>query len=233
MGEFADISEFKSLNALFTRRLLREREFDTSNESFISPSDGVIFENGRSSDFSAFSIKGHSYSIKELLFTSIDDDFEKYSNDLVYANIYLSPKDYHHYHAPCDLQVLSAYYVPAKLYSVAKKYLMRVPNLYAKNERVILKCKMSNGGMLWLVFVGALNVGKMKFDFDPRIQTNAKEITKISVYNYENINFKKGEHIGNFELGSTIVIIAEEKSLKFEISSDQEIKFAQKIATII
>ena len=109
---------------------------------------------------------------------------------------------------------------------------MRVPNLYAKNERVILKCKMSNGGMLWLVFVGALNVGKMKFDFDPRIQTNAKEITKISVYNYENINFKKGEHIGNFELGSTIVIIAEAEFLEFDLQKDEKVKFSQTIAKL-
>ena len=57
--------------------------------------------------------------------------------NLSYANIYLSPRDYHHYHAPCDLSVLQALYIPADLYSVAKKFLLKIPNLYAKNERVI------------------------------------------------------------------------------------------------
>ena len=150
--------------------------------------------------------------------------------NLSYANIYLSPRDYHHYHAPCDLSVLQALYIPADLYSVAKKLLLKIPNLYAKNERVILKCKMRNGGILWMVFVGALNVGKMRFDFDTRIQTNACASRSEALYEYENLNFKKGDHLGNFELGSTIVLVAQSEFLKFEISADTSVKFGQKIA---
>ena len=150
--------------------------------------------------------------------------------NLSYANIYLSPRDYHHYHAPCDLSVLQALYIPADLYSVAKKFLLKIPNLYAKNERVILKCKMRNGGILWMVFVGALNVGKMRFDFDARIQTNACANRAEALYEYENLDFKKGDHFGNFELGSTIVLVAQSEFLKFEIPADTSVKFGQKIA---
>lgn len=150
--------------------------------------------------------------------------------NLSYANIYLSPRDYHHYHAPCDLSVLQALYIPADLYSVAKKFLLKIPNLYAKNERVILKCKMRNGGILWMVFVGALNVGKMRFDFDTRIQTNACASRAEALYEYENLNFKKGDHLGNFELGSTIVLVAQSEFLKFETPTDTSVKFGQKIA---
>lgn len=152
------------------------------------------------------------------------------SVNLSYANIYLSPRDYHHYHAPCDLSVLQALYIPADLYSVAKKFLLKIPNLYAKNERVILKCKMRNGGILWMVFVGALNVGKMRFDFDTRIQTNACASRAEALYEYENLNFKKGDHLGNFELGSTIVLVAQSEFLKFETPTDTSVKFGQKIA---
>ena len=152
------------------------------------------------------------------------------SVNLSYANIYLSPRDYHHYHAPCDLSVLQALYIPADLYSVAKKFLLKIPNLYAKNERVILKCKMPGGGILWMVFVGALNVGKMRFDFDARIQTNACASRAEALYEYENLNFKKGDHLGNFELGSTIVLVAQSEFLKFEIPADTSVKFGQKIA---
>ena len=152
------------------------------------------------------------------------------SVNLSYANIYLSPRDYHHYHAPCDLSVLQALYIPADLYSVAKKFLLKIPNLYAKNERVILKCKMPGGGILWMVFVGALNVGKMKFDFDTRIQTNACASRSEALYEYENLNFKKGDHLGNFELGSTIVLVAQSEFLKFETPTDTSVKFGQKIA---
>lgn len=150
--------------------------------------------------------------------------------NLSYANIYLSPRDYHHYHAPCDLSVLQALYIPADLYSVAKKFLLKIPNLYAKNERVILKCKMPSGGILWMVFVGALNVGKMRFDFDTRIQTNACASRAEALYEYENLNFKKGDHLGNFELGSTIVLVAQSEFLKFETPTDTSVKFGQKIA---
>ena len=150
--------------------------------------------------------------------------------NLSYANIYLSPRDYHHYHAPCDLGVLQALYIPADLYSVAKKLLLKIPNLYAKNERVILKCKMRNGGILWMVFVGALNVGKMRFDFDTRIQTNACASRAEALYEYENLKFKKGDHLGNFELGSTIVLVAQSEFLKFETPADTSVKFGQKIA---
>nr|WP_314868657.1 archaetidylserine decarboxylase [uncultured Campylobacter sp.] len=150
--------------------------------------------------------------------------------NLSYTNIYLSPRDYHHYHAPCDLSVLQALYIPADLYSVAKKFLLKIPNLYAKNERVILKCKMPSGGILWMIFVGALNVGKMRFDFDARIRTNACASRAEALYEYENLNFKKGDHLGNFELGSTIVLVAQSEFLKFETPTDTSVKFGQKIA---
>ena len=287
MSEFDPPQSYASLNALFTRRLLRPREIATDETAFISPSDGVIFESGCCADLRAFSVKGCEYSLSELLgrtfaasesggaVKNLDDaadaaqakirgdesgatysasgvQAEIYSDEsgasretsaedaqdgentkgvnLSYANIYLSPRDYHHYHAPCDLSVLQAFYVPADLYSVAKKFLLKIPNLYAKNERVILKCKMHNGGILWMVFVGALNVGKMRFDFDARIQTNACASRAEALYEYENLDFKKGDHLGNFELGSTIVLVAQSEFLKFEILADTSVKFGQKIA---
>jgi len=291
MSEFDPPQSYASLNALFTRRLLRPREIAADETAFISPSDGVIFESGCCADLRAFSVKGCEYSLSELLghtFTASESggadtrDIKNLNNaadaaqakimggesgatysasgvraeiysdksgascetsaedaqcrkntsgvNLSYANIYLSPRDYHHYHAPCDLSVTEALYIPADLYSVAKKFLLKIPNLYAKNERVILKCKMRNGGILWMVFVGALNVGKMRFDFDTRIQTNACANREGALYEYENLNFKKGDHLGNFELGSTIVLVAQSEFLKFEISADTSVKFGQKIA---
>jgi len=289
MSEFDPPQSYASLNALFTRRLLRPREIAADERAFISPSDGVIFESGSCADLRAFSVKGCEYSLSELLgrtFTAsesggavknLDDaadaaqakiisdesgatyaasgvQAEIYSDEssvsretsaedaqggentsgvnLSYANIYLSPRDYHHYHAPCDLSVLQALYIPADLYSVAKKFLLKIPNLYAKNERVILKCKMRNGGILWMVFVGALNVGKMRFDFDTRIRTNACASRAEALYEYENLNFKKGDHLGNFELGSTIVLVAQSEFLKFSVSSETAVKFSQKIGEL-
>ena len=261
MSEFDPPQSYASLNALFTRRLLRPREIAADERAFISPSDGVIFESGCCADMRAFSVKGCEYSLSELLgrtfiasesgatYAASGVQAEIYSDEsgasretsaigaqggvnLSYANIYLSPRDYHHYHAPCDLSVLQALYIPADLYSVAKKFLLKIPNLYAKNERVILKCKMPSGGILWMVFVGALNVGKMRFDFDARIQTNACANREGALYEYENLSFKKGDHLGNFELGSTIVLVAQSEFLKFSVPSETTVKFSQKIGEL-
>ncbi|MSN96026.1 phosphatidylserine decarboxylase [Campylobacter sp. FMV-PI01] len=219
MSEFDDFKNYKSLNALFTRELKIPRNL--SKSEFISPSDGVVFECGKSSEFKAFSIKDRIYDLNELLDCKLE-------NEQNYLNIYLSPKDYHHYHSPCDLEILSAKYIPAKLYSVAKKPLLKIQNLYAKNERVILKTKLKNDKILWIVFVGALNVGKMKFDFDENIQKNC---TKITTYNYQNLNFKKGDHLGNFELGSTIVLLSD--GVKFNTSSNKTLKFGDDLGEIL
>ena len=81
-----------------------------------------------------------------------------------------------------------------------------------------------------MVFVGALNVGKMRFDFDTRIQTNACASRSEALYKYENLNFKKGDHLGNFELGSTIVLVVQSEFLKFETPANMSVKFGQKIA---
>lgn len=225
MSEFKSVSEYKNLNELFTRELIKSREFDTADEIFISPSDGTCLSFGSTKDLKAFSIKGMNYGVKELLGQGeLEGEYD-------FANIYLSPKDYHHYHAPCDITVKKAIYIPGKLYSVAVKWLGKVENLYTKNERVALLCEMKNGKKLWLVFVGALNVGKMKFSFDERIQTNAMA-NFTQIYEYENLHIKKGERLGNFELGSTIVILSEKDAIEYNLFENKELKFAETIGIL-
>ena len=229
MSEFKEPKEYESLTALFTRELQRPRDFDVSPQAFISPSDGTCLELGVSKELKAISVKGHEYGIAELLGDSMDRS--ERDAELEYVNIYLSPRDYHRYHAPCDMRILSALYVPGELYSVAVSALLKVPNLYAKNERVVLKCELGSGKKMWLVFVGALNVGKMKFDFDARIQTNTCA-GNVALYEYENLSVKKGEQLGMFELGSTILILSEQGAVKFDLAAEQKLKYGDKIGTI-
>ena len=230
MSEFKDASEYESLNALFTRALEKARALD---DGFVSPCDARVFECGKAfkadSEQLAFSIKGYTYSINELLSGACEKN--ELAKGCEYANLYLSPRDYHRYHAPCDMRVLSATYTRGELFSVSAKCLQKVANLYTRNERVALKCE-SRGLLFWLVFVGAQNVGKMRFVFDERIQTNALNAQNFT-HSYENLNFKKGEELGNFELGSTIVIIAQKGLVKFSIKADDKVKFAQKIAEFV
>lgn len=225
LKEFDDIKKFDSLNALFTRKLLKNRIL---SDGFISPCDGLCLECRSSNNHEIFSIKNHTYNVNELLSKTLNKD--ELQGNFEYVNIYLSPRDYHHYHAPCDLKILSLYYKPGKLFSVAPKWLKKVENLYCKNERVIIKARLENKKILWIVFVGALNVGKMKFDFEPRITTNAN--LEESFYEYSNLNIEKGDHIGNFELGSTIVLITQDKAISYLCKANDRLKFGNKIANI-
>lgn len=223
-SEFKDPSEYESLTALFTRTLRSPRKLDCG---FISPCDGLVLYSAESFGKEAFSIKNHTYSPKELLSNACGDG--ELDRGFDYANLYLSPRDYHNFHAPCDFELLSAVYESGELYSVAPKYLAKISNLYAKNERVVLRCKRGEK-LFWLVFIGALNVGKIKISCDERIQTNAN--LGSALYDYENESFSKGELLGCFELGSSIVIIAQKGLLNFNIQENQKIKFSQKIADI-
>lgn len=226
MSEFKKYDEYATLNELFTRKFVKKRVFSSDKKDFISPCDGVCFECGNSENNIALSIKDRSYSLKKLLDTSYENtEFE-------YLNIYLSPKNYHCYHSPCDMQILNALYIPGDLKSVNKSSLLRFKSVYDTNERVVLSCKFSDDFKFWLVFVGALNVGKMKFIFDERIQTNAKYLSK-TLYKYENLFFKKGDMLGNFELGSTIVVLSQINKLKFNIKVGNDIKFGDNIAKIL
>lgn len=223
MSEFNEATSYKSLNELFTRNLIKDREFDTDENTIISPSDGLCLECGKVVDNQAISVKNHTYKVDELL---LDCHLQ---SELNYANIYLAPKDYHHYHAPCDMEILEALYIPGELFSVAKSWLMKVDNLYAKNERVVLKCRARNNIFIWLVFVGAWNVGKMKFSFDERIKTNAN--LGKNLYRYQNLHIKKGQRLGNFELGSTILIFTQ-NGIELNLKADDELKFGQSIGKI-
>lgn len=223
MREFLRPSQYPSLNALFTRKLELGRKFE-GKSAFISPSDGKILALGASSDGLAISVKGHTYSVSELLFDYEIGDFE-------YANIYLSPRDYHRFHAPFDMRILSAFYVPGALYSVSKSALERRPNLYAKNERVILECLLPNNTKIFMVFIGAINVAKMSFSFDKNIQTNAKN-GSATRFHYDRVFVKKGEDLGCFELGSSIVLLSE-GGVRFSAVQDQTVRFGDTIGQIL
>ncbi len=120
MNEFKKPSEYRTLNALFTRELIAKRYIDTSSQSFISPSDSLITECGDIDKNTVFQIKGMPYCIDELL---IDFSIAKKLYNGKYINFYLSPKDYHRYHMPHNLFIKKAIHIPGKLYPVNFWYL--------------------------------------------------------------------------------------------------------------
>ncbi|WP_321469694.1 phosphatidylserine decarboxylase [Halarcobacter sp.] len=228
MSEFRNPKFYKSLNDLFTRELAIPREIDKDKDCFISPSDSLITQCGNLEDDLLLQIKGMEYSVEEMLTYNCANNFAKVKNG-TYMNFYLSPKDYHRYHAPCDFKVNKLIHVPGKLYPVNLKYLNKQIDLFVENERVILECTHEEK-LFYMVFVGALNVGQMVFNFEPKVETN-NDTKEIKIYEYESLEIKKGECLGYFKMGSTVVMVWEKDFVQLEELLGQNVKYGQRIAT--
>ena len=231
MSEFHKPSSYKSLNALFTRHLREERKFSLDAEDFISPCDSLISETGTITNDYALQIKGMRYKCAEFIGSEFSDEEKAIVENGVFINHYLSPKDYHRYHIPTNLKVLKAVHVPGKFYPVNMPSLKKRLNLFIENERVVILCEATNGKRFYMVLVSALNVGVMQVSFEPRIQTNASATTP-QTYTFENMYLNKGDDFGCFEMGSTIIILAEKDMLDVKVKAGEDVKFAQTIAKI-
>jgi len=231
MSEFNPPSDYSSLNALFIRELIKRRDFNQSKEVVISPCDSKITDLGAIRESKAYQIKGMSYNISNLLSDSYKDMAKEFEGG-EYINFYLSPKDYHRYHAPFNMRVLSITHIPGKLYPVNIPFLNKKKNLFIENERVILEVRDDFNHKHFIILVGALNVGKMVVSFEPKIDTNSSNLT-LSKYSYkEPIELKKGELFGYFKMGSTIVILSEPNSIEYDVTINDSVKFAQSIGVL-
>lgn len=231
LSEFDSVETYPSLNALFTRALRTPRHIDSKPYNLVSPTDSLIIESGKVENNKALQIKGKSYDVSTLLGINVTEDSKDVTNlnNLSYINLYLSPKDYHHYHAPCDVEILESRYFSGHLLPVNFPSLRKNDSLYNVNERVVLKMRLlGNDSIAYYVAVGALNVGKMRFVFDEKIQSNARlgDFTRV----YERpILLKGGQEIGTFEMGSTIVLIAK---ANFTKHANDIVKMGEEIGTL-
>lgn len=223
LSDFKSSDRYESLNALFTRELVLKRELQNNKDNLISPTDSLVMECGKVEDGLALQIKGLQYPVDEL----IGRDDREFLKNLSFINLYLSPKDYHRYHSPADLEVLEARYFSGKLLPVNKKSLLKNKYLFLLNERVVLKVRIKDK-IAYYVAVGALNVGKMVINFDDRIKSNAK--LGDAKYIYEPpISLKAGDEIGRFEMGSTVVLLFDGQIL---VKNNDIVKMGQEIALI-
>ncbi|MFA6143182.1 MAG: phosphatidylserine decarboxylase [Sulfurimonas sp.] len=230
MSDFNAPESYPTLNALFTRNLNKPRSFEINPSLLISPCDSLITEVGTIQDDRALQIKGMSYSVDEFLGDDISPENKGRIHGGEFINFYLSPRDYHRYHVPLDMQVTKAIHIPGKLYPVNIPTLKRKINLFIENERVVLECLTTHGKLFYLVLVGALNVGKMEVAFEPRIQTNTT--FGGGVYEYANLHLKKGDDFGCFQMGSTIIFLSEKGMIESDVMVGSSVKFGQTVGRV-
>lgn len=231
MREFHSPQTYKTLNALFSRKLKQMRSFPLDAEKFIAPCDSLVTEATTLQGNQALQIKGMRYSIDAFLGGHITKANRDKLRDGQYINFYLSPKDYHRYHIPINMQILKVVHIPGKLYPVNMPALNNINNLFIENERVVIEC-VSNEKLMYMVLVGALNVGKMEVAFEPSIATNS-DITTPQVYEYENLHLNKGDDFGTFMMGSTIIFITQSDTLELHVKASQSVRFGEVVATRI
>lgn len=231
MSEFRDPSSYKTLNKLFTRAFVTPRALPKDENVLISGVDALITDAGTIVYGKAYQIKGMSYSI-EALFGEHHKDAVQEVESGEFINFYLSPKDYHRYHMPMTLQVLSLTHIPGRLYPVNFLLLRNKRDLFIENERIILECKDQKGRKQMIVLVGALNVGKMIVTFEENVQTNS-DIREPQHYSYEDLWLSRGEMFGWFEMGSTILTFSEKGSIFPKVTVNQKVSFGDILGKVL
>ena len=209
-----DIASYASFNQFFTRPL-KAGARPLAKAAFICPVDGAISQFGNIEKDQIFQAKGHSYSTLALV--AGQQELAKKFDNGQFACLYLSPKDYHRIHMPCDGTLKTMTYVPGDLYSVNPLTAQNIPNLFARNERVVCEFTSEKHGAFVMVLVGATIVGSMAtvwHDAKDKI-INPPRTANIRSWNYENIILKQGDEMGRFLLGSTVVMLFEKGALQF------------------
>lgn len=197
---------YPSFNAFFTRELKPGlRPIDDRDSVVVSPVDGAISQLGTVTNDRVFQAKGQSFSLTELL--GGDAERAKEFENGEFATIYLSPKDYHRIHMPLTGTLREMTYVPGKLFSVNPTTAEQVPNLFARNERVACIFD-TDAGPLAMVLVGAMIVGSMETTWAGVVAPGTTGVETISYQHLETpIRLEKGQEMGRFRLGSTVVMV--------------------------
>jgi phosphatidylserine decarboxylase len=207
-----DICSYKSFNDFFTRPLKAGLR-PVAAADFVCPVDGAISQFGAIDDHYMLQAKGHRFTTTQLVGgdAALAGQFRHGS----FANLYLSPRDYHRLHMPCDGKLERMIYVPGKLFSVNPVTARGVPNLFSRNERVVCVFDSVEHGRFVMVLVGATIVGSMATVWHGVV--NPKRTNRTSEWTYadQNIVLKKGEEMGRFLLGSTIIMLFEQGAVVF------------------
>lgn len=199
-------TDFKTFNDFFTRELADgARTINPDPKEICYPVDGAISQQGDIVDGQLIQAKGFNYSLTGLL--GGDEQTAKPYENGKFSCIYLAPKDYHRIHMPMDATLREMIYVPGELFSVNPLTAKNVPNLFSRNERVVAIFDTEHGKMA-MVLVGATIVASIETTWAGTITPPAgKDIFKwqYAAQGPTSIKFKKGDEMGRFKLGSTVI----------------------------
>lgn len=211
-----ELKSYRSFNSFFTRELNAvSRPFSDDARALISPVDGTVSQQGDICNYSIFQAKRHSFNLTALL-GGVSSRAAPFM-DGVFSTIYLSPRNYHRIHMPTDGTLREMIYIPGRLYPVNNPSTRTVPGLFAKNERVVTLFDTTAGPMA-MVLVGALFVGSIETVWAGEITPPGERFVHVWKYDRgdtEHITLKKGEEMGRFNMGSTVILLFGKDAVHF------------------
>jgi len=215
-AENPDPSAYVDFNAFFTRALKAgSRPIDTAPNSIVSPADSTLSQLGTINTHRIFQAKGFEYSLHALLGGS--SAWAEKFQDGQFATFYLAPNDYHRVHMPVTGTLKAMRYVPGRLFSVNTRTANSVPRLFARNERVICLFDTPVGEMA-VILVGAMIVASIHTHWAGQIAPHSEREIQHWDYSANPPTFVKGQEIGHFQLGSTVIVLFSRNSMQWEAS---------------
>jgi len=229
-AQIEDPLAFDNFNAFFTRALKPQaRPLDETPGAILCPVDGAVSQMGDIGHGRVFQAKGHSFGTHALL----GGDSERAAPFLNgrFATIYLSPRDYHRVHMPIDGTLREMIYVPGKLFSVNPLTASAVPDLFARNERVVCIFDTACGKMA-LVLVGAMIVASMETVWAGLVAPLQRGVKRFG-YDVP-IHLQAGTELGRFRLGSTVILLFGEQQVDWsgELGAGSNVRMGQRLATV-
>lgn len=228
-----NFSDYESFNQFFIRELKDDaRKINENPTALCLPADGRVSQIGHIDDDRLLQAKGHFFSLSDLL--AGDEELVNTFKNGEFATIYLSPRDYHRVHMPCDASLRKMIYVPGDLFSVNPFLAEHVPNLFARNERVICVFDTAFGPMVQIL-VGATITASMSTVWAGVI--NPPRTGEVKVWTYQGdsaIKLTKGQEMGAFQLGSTVINLfpANSVTLAEHLEVDIPVRMGEILATM-
>ena len=228
-----NFSDYESFNQFFIRELKDDaRKINENPTALCLPADGRVSQIGHIDDERLLQAKGHFFSLSDLL--AGDEELVNTFKNGEFATIYLSPRDYHRVHMPCDATLRKMIYVPGDLFSVNPFLAEHVPNLFARNERVICVFDTAFGPIVQIL-VGATITASMSTVWAGVI--NPPRTGEVKVWTYQGdsaIKLTKGQEMGAFQLGSTVINLfpANSVTLAEHLEVDVPVRMGEILATM-
>jgi phosphatidylserine decarboxylase len=201
------LEEYPSFGSFFARRLRPDaRPIAAGEGALICPCDGAVAAFGRASSGHLIQAKGKRYGLERLL---VDPELARRLADGPYLTIYLAPRDYHRVHAPTRAELVGYAYVPGALFPVNPFFSRHIDNLLTVNERIVMWLEGASGAMA-VVMVGAAGVGNVTLchpHVEARDLRSARAVRRVRVR--ERIPIERGQELGAFHLGSTVIMVFE------------------------